>query len=185
MSRYHMVLASAGAVCLFAIQLHAQTNPAPSTYLETFEQQTNIVLVKGFSLVGTLALGNGTISVHANEASDVSHGQKAFGIVLETSQSTEADRVALVVDYDELDSLANGIDYISKVTWGVTRLNGFEASYATRSGFRVIAHSDRRQSSIDTFIQFGGGPRLPATADQLGQLRSLVVQAKAALDGLK
>jgi len=107
---------------------------------------------------------------------------------VETSRVPEpggASRVALMVDYDELDSLASGIDYISKVTWGVTQLNSFEASYTTRSGFRVIAHSDRRQEMVNTFIEFGDGPRIPATVDQLAQLHSLVTQAKASLDALK
>jgi len=77
------------------------------------------------------------------------------------------------------------LEYISKVTWGVTQLNGFEASYKTKSGFQVIAHSDRRQQTVETFIQFADSPRIPASSDQLQQIRSLVTQAKSTLDSLK
>jgi len=188
MSRYPKIVVGTCVVFLLVLQLHAQTNPGPGTILETFEQQTNIILVKGFSLVGSFNVDNTTISVDSREANDVTHGQKAYGILVEISRAAETGgtvRGALVVDYDELDSLANGIDYISKVTWGVTQLNGFEASYTTRSGFRVIAHSDRRQETVNTFVQFGDGPRMPATGDQLAQLRSLITQAKASLDALK
>ncbi len=52
-------------------------------------------------------------------------------------------------------------------------------------GFRVIAHSDRRQESVNIFIEFADGPRIPATVDQLAQLRSLITQAKASLDALE
>ena len=89
------------------------------------------------------------------------------------------------MDYDELDSLANALDYISKVTWGVTQLNGFEATYKTKSGFRLVAHSDRKDQTVATSIQFGDSPRIPASSDQLLQIRSLISQAKATLDALK
>jgi hypothetical protein len=118
----------------------------------------------------------------------MTHSQKAYGIVVEIGRTVEAGETArdfLVVDYDELDSLANAIDYVSKVTWGVTQLNGFEASYKTKSGLRIIAHSDRRQDSVNIFIQSDDGPRIPATSDQLLQIRSLITQAKTTLDGLK
>jgi hypothetical protein len=182
------LLTGAGAVCLLSLQLDAQTNPTPATFLESFEQQTNIIVVKGFSLIGSVSVDNCSISVDAREANDITHAQKAYGILVETSRATESGgpaRMALVVDYDELDSLAIGIDYISKVTWGVTQLNGFEASYTTRSGLKVIAHSDRRQQTVNTFIEFADSPRIPATVDELAQLRSLITQAKSALEALK
>ena len=182
-------LALTVALFLTASHLSAQSINLPATYLENFELQTNTIMVRGFSLIGSVNLGNSTVAIHANEANDVTHSQKAYGLVVDASRpagdSGEPSRIFLAVDYDELDSLANALEYISKVTWGVTQLNGFEASYTTRSGFRVIAHSDRRQETVNTFVQFGDGPRMPATGDQLAQLRSLITQAKASLDALK
>jgi hypothetical protein len=190
-----MALTAAAGLFLFAFQLSAQTdNPPPAqtgilppTYLENFELQTNTVLVRGFSLAGSVALGNYTVVVHANEVNDMTHSQKAYGVVMDLRPSnSDADtQVEWVVDYDELDSLANALDYISKVTWGVTQLNGFEASYKTKSGFRLIAHSDRKDQTVATSIQFGDSPRIPASSDQLVQIRSLISQAKATLDALK
>jgi len=188
MSPTKTVLTVAGTFLLLSLPLQAQTNIAPPTYLENFEQQTNTILVRGFSLIGSVALGNSSVTIRANEANDMTHSQKAYGIVVEISWTVEAGETArkfLVVDYDELDSLANAIDYVSKVTWGVTPLNGFEASYKTKSGLRFIAHSDRRQDSVNIFIQSGDGPRIPATSDQVLQIRSLIAQAKTTLDSLK
>ena len=190
MRKYKIALLATSAGCLLAFNLHAQDAPAvilPATELENFELQTNTIIVRGFSLVGTVTLENDTLSVHSQEANDVTHSQKAYGIVVELSapQTDGPSRISLAVDYDELDSLNDAIDYVSKVTWGVTQLNSFEAGYTTKSGLRVIAHSDRRQSAVNTFIQFGALPRIQVSSDQLNQLHSLITQAKAALDALK
>jgi hypothetical protein len=191
MRQYKIALLATSAGCLLAFNLYAQDAPTvilPATELENFELQTNTLIVKGFSLVGTVTLENETLSVHSQEANDISHSQKAYGIVVELSGASQADapaRISLVVDYDELDSLNDAIDYVSKVTWGVTQLNSFEAGYTTKSGLRVIAHSDRRQSAVNTFIQFGSLPRIQVNPDQLNQLHSLITQAKSALDALK
>jgi hypothetical protein len=195
MSRNKMALTAAAGLFLFAFHLSAQTdNPPPAqtgvlppTYLENFELQTNTILVRGFSLAGSVVLGNYTLVVHANEVNDMTHSQKAYGVVmnLRLSNSDADTQVEWVMDYDELDSLANALDYISKVTWGVTQLNGFEATYKTKSGFRLVAHSDRKDQTVATSIQFGDSPRIPASSDQLLQIRSLISQAKATLDALK
>jgi hypothetical protein len=188
MSPIKMALTVAGTFLLLSLPLQAQTNELPPTYLENFELQTNTILVRGFSSIGSVALENSTVSVYAREANDMTHTQKAYGIVVTISRAAESgepSRSLLVIDYDELDPLVSAIDYLSKVTWGVTKLNGFEASYKTKSGLRFVAHSDRRQSSIETFIQWGDNPRIPASTDQLLQIRSLITQAKTTLDGLK
>ena len=188
MSPTKTALTVAGTFLLLSLPLQAQTNIAPPTFLENFELQTNTILVRGFSSVGNVTLGNSSISVYAHEANDLTHSQKAYGIMVEVSQTADSGaspRAFFVVDYDELDSLANVIDYVSKVTWGVTQLNGFEASYKTRSGLRIIARSDRRQASVNTFIQCDDGPRIPVTSDQLLQIHSLITQAKTTLDSLK
>jgi hypothetical protein len=195
MSPNKMALTAAAGLFLFVFQLPAQTdNPAtaqtavlPPTYLENFELQTNTILVRGFSLAGSVVLGNDTLIVHADEVNDITHSQKAYGIVMNLRLSTSDGESHLewVVDYDELDSLINALDYMSKVTWGVTQLNGFEATYKTKSGFRLIAHSDHKDQTVATSIQSCDSPRIPASSDQLVQIRSLISQAKATLDALK
>jgi hypothetical protein len=190
MSKYKITLAAVVASSLLAFNLHAQTATVtlPATLMENFELQTNTIIVKAYSMVGTITLANTKLSIHADEANDVSHSQKAYGITIALSGTTPSGapaRISLVVDYDELDSLANAIDYVGKVSSGVTQLNSFEAGYVTKSGFHVIAHSDRRQSTVNTFIQFNDLPRFPVSPDQLSQLHSLISQAKTALDTLK
>ena len=159
----------------------------PATTIENFELQTNTIIVRGFSLVGSLAIGSDLVSVHAKEDNDVTHGRKVYGITVQLTDSRQTPGSASVVaiDYDELDSLLNAINYVSTVTWGVTQLNGFEATFTTKSGFTVIAHSDRRQGAIVTYVQLGAGPRIAVDSNELSQLKNLIGQAKNTLDGLK
>ena len=92
--KYKIALLATSAGCLLAFNLHAQDAPAvilPATELENFELQTNTIIVRGFSLVGTVTLENNTLSVHSQEANDVSHSQKAYGIVVELSGASQAD----------------------------------------------------------------------------------------------
>jgi hypothetical protein len=165
----------------------AQDTNLPPTEFQCFIQQTNTVIVRGFTLIGSVSLGNATVSVHAQEGNDISHGQKKYAVTIALSETDQEGRRGLsqVVDYDELDSLAGAIDYLGKVTSDVSQLNGFEASYATKSGFRIISHSDRKQGTVNLYVQFNGYPRIAASSDQLNQIRSLIVQAKSTLDGIK
>ena len=174
------------ACAMFRAQ--AQDTNLPPTEFQSFMQQTNTVLVRGFTAIGSVSLGNATVSVNAQEGNDISHGQKKYAVTVVLSDTDPEGRrygLSQVMDYEELDSLAGAIDYLGKVTGDVTQLNGFEATYATKSGFRIISHSDRKQGTVNLYIQFNGYPRIAASSDQLNQLRSLIVQAKSTLDGIK
>ena len=90
-----------------------------------------------------------------------------------------------LVDYDELDALLNGMDYLGKITFNVTPLPGFEATFTTKSGLQLIAHGDKQQGGIRMFLQYNDGPRIPLASDQWTQLSKLIQQAKATLDSLR
>lgn len=190
MPNFKIILAGLCTGVLLAFSASAQTTNAPATVIENFELRTDTVIVKGFSTVGSVAIGDAAISVHSKESSDIGHRQKAYGIMVIFSGSGNQPRqmiskTSLVVDDDELDALTDGMDYIGKVTYDVTALAGFDASYTTKSGLRISAHSDRRQGGIKTYIQFGGAPKIALSTEQLTQLRNLIVQAKTSLDAIK
>ncbi|HTB85740.1 MAG TPA: hypothetical protein VK742_19000 [Candidatus Sulfotelmatobacter sp.] len=175
-------------IACVVLRAQAQDTNPPLTDFQNFIQQTNTVIVRGFTVMGSVALGNATLSVNAQEGNDISHGQKKYAVMLVLSDTDQEGRryvLSQVVDYDELDSLAGAIDYIGKATSDVSQLSGFEASYATKSGFRIISHSDRKQGTVNFYIQFSGYPRVAASSDQLNQIRSLIVQAKSALVSIK
>lgn len=159
----------------------AQSNTnAPTTEIENFELQTDAVIVKGVDQIGFVTTDAGTILVRCKESDNIASGQKQYAIAI--SIENNQSRMVLLVDYDELDALIHGLDFLGKVTYDVTTMPAFDATITTRSGFRAGAHSERRQGTIQLFFQFADSVRAPVTPDQFNQLQKLIVQAKTALD---
>jgi len=158
----------------------------PKTRLEAFERQPGSVVIKGFSEIGSVS-GLGTISVKCMEFTDVSTGVRQMGIVFDVKESgrlESSDRS--FVDYDEIDPLLTGIDYISKVTASSTRLSKFEAIYMTKGDFRVDTFStgsEKIEASV-TSGYIGPVSAFISTA-KLAELRTLISQAKQKLDEIK
>ena len=66
------------------------------------------------------------------------------------------------MDDDELDGLTDAVGRLATIKGeDVTSLPGFEASFKTRAGLRVIAHSDRAEGVVLTYLQFEDSPRIP------------------------
>ena len=171
------------AACSLAFAARAQDTNALKTEIGLFESQTGVVIVKGFGQVGSVATGDAVISVRCKETTSAATGHKDYGIavVIEANQSREHT----IVDYDELDSLLNGMDYLGKMTYSATSLPAFEAAFTTKSGLQLIAHGDKQQGGIRMFLQYDDGPRFPLTSDQWIQLANLINQAKTTLDSLR
>lgn len=155
------------------------TNPPP-TEIQNFELQNDAVIVKGFGEIGSLAIDGGNLSVRCKESDNVTTGGKMYGIavVLESNQS----RCSFIVDDDELDALVRGLDFLGKISYTVTTLPAFDAEFTTRSGLRVAAHSERREGTIQLYLQFGGVAKIPVTAEQFSQFKDLIEQAQKSLD---
>jgi hypothetical protein len=182
MNKLHVILVA--AFCSLALASPAQDTNALKTDIGIFEAQTGAVIIKGFGQIGSVSVGTGVISVRGKESTDVSTGHKAYGLVIEITGNNQ-QRERTFVDYDEIDSLLNGVNYLNKITYDVTPLPSFEASYTTKSGFRVVAYSARRQGGIQTFLQYGDQPRILLTSDQMAQFHGLVDQAKNTLDSIR
>lgn len=157
---------------------------ALNTEIENFEAQTNTILVKAYGPVGSVSVSSGTFTIDCKETSDISHGRKKYGAVVELSGQSPFRQVA-ILDEDELDSLADGLDYLTKLSYDVSTLPAFTAEYATKSGLRFAAHSSRKQSGIQYYLQVGDGSRIPLNSSQLGQLSNLINQTHAAINALK
>lgn len=169
---------------LLAWTAHAQDTNLLKTELGVFEAQTGTVIVKGFGQIGSMSVGTVTISVRCKISTDANTGRNACGLAFEIA-SGDQFRERTFVDYDELDSLLNGVNYLNKITYDVTPLPGFEAIYSTKTGLRVVAYSARRQGGIQNFLQYGDLPRIPLSSDQMAQLYNLIEQGKKTLDSLR
>ena len=185
MKKTFLILIVAGLASL-AGRAQDLTNDWPKTDIETFEAQTNVVIVKGISLINTINMSSGSLSVRSKESKEPATGQVQYGMMVDFAVNGDGrERERAVVDYSELPSMLDGIDYIKKMTSDSTDMAGFEAHYATKSGFRVIAFSSRREGNVQIFLQFDNCQRIPLTSDQISQFRDLVSSAKNSLDALQ
>ncbi len=182
MNRLNVILAA--AFCSLALSAPGQDTNALKTDLGVFEAQTGTVIVKGFGQIGSMTVGTDVISVRCKASTDVTTGHKAYGLAIEIA-ATPQFRQRILVDYDEIGSLLGGLNYLNKITYDVTPLPGFEASYTTRAGLRVAAYSARRQGGIQTFLQYGENPRITLASDQMAQLYGLIEQARNSLDAIQ
>jgi hypothetical protein len=180
MRKFSIVLIAAVGALTFAAR--AQDTNALKTEIGLFESQTGVVIIKGFGVVGSITTGAADISVRCKESTSAATGHKDYGLAV-VMAANQWQGVALA-DYDELDALINAMDYLGKMTYNVTSLPGFEATFSTKSGLRLIAHGDKREGGIRTFVQYNDGPRILLASDQWAQLAKLIQQAKATLNSL-
>jgi hypothetical protein len=182
MNKLRIILAA--AFCALALTSIAQDTNELKTDLGIFEAQTGVVIVKGYKQVGSISVGPLDILVDCKESAYAGTGQKADGVVVEIG-AEQVGRERAYVDYDEIDSLLNGMDYINKINYDVTPLPGFEVTYTTKSGLRLIAYSVQRDGGIRLFLQYDDGPRISLSSAQLAQLEGFIGQAKTDLDSIR
>jgi hypothetical protein len=158
----------------------------PQTKLEGFETNTGTLILKASVPVANVAASGGELSVMCRQITDLGTGRSEYGIAIAFLENNRADEVCLI-DYDELDSLQDGIDYLSKIDWTVTSLPGFDAVYTTKGGFRIEAYGDRRRGGIGFAARNARlmGPRLQLSQSQLAQLRGVINEARTKLDSLR
>ena len=161
-------------------------SPESKTQLEAFGKQTGAVIIKGYSTLGAVS-GSGDISVDCIELTNASTGIKQLGIVIEVKESGRLERSeSSFIDYDEIDSLIKGIDYISKVTSKATDLEDFEAIYKTKGDLAVVLFSfNSGKTGAAVRTGYIGAVTAFISVEKLGELRALIMQAKQKLDSIR
>jgi hypothetical protein len=184
-----ILVAAAGGLLPIGIARAQETNaclPFPATKLEAFETNFDTVIIKATAPIGAVPARGGEVGVRCREITDAGTGRRESGIIIDLTFGGESGDTTLI-DYDELDSLLDGLEYLGTLDWSVTPLPGFDAVYTTKGGFRAAAFGSRRTGNIEfavRSIRVRTAP-LVLSRDQLGQVRSLVQQGKAKLDSLR
>lgn len=168
---------------LFSLQAIAQEGPVePATKLEAFQARTGIVLIRGYSTVGTVRGIGGNVSVDAREFRDASEPDRRItGISISVKETTRLEREnTSFIDSDEIGGLLEGIDYIGKVSAEVTALEKFEVEYRTKGDFRVVVFNNS-QGQLSVAVSSGRVGRTTAylKLDDLAYFRNLIVEAQA------
>src|SRR5580693_5868169 len=99
MRKLHITFVS--LCCLLAFAASAQDTNALKTEIGLFEAQTGVVIVKGFSQIGSVSTSEAVISVRCKESTNVATGRADYGIAVEIEANQW--RQSALVDYDELD----------------------------------------------------------------------------------
>ena len=170
--------------------LLAEETKELSTEMERFQAETGDVIIKGFENVGTRMRGKfkRALIVEAREFIKVSAGEKSFGIVVEVKETSGnyPKTGRSFVDYDEIDSLIEGIDYIAKIKESASSLSSIEAAYSTNGGVKITAFTHRGQLSYA--IEAGKYSSVSIYlngVDDLTTFKNSVVAAKVRIDGIK
>ena len=179
----------AGALLLTGMARAQETNiwlPFPATKLEAFETNTDTVIIKATAPIGSVPAHSGEVGVRCREITDVGTGRRESGIIIDLTLGGELVDTMLI-DYDELGALLDGLEYLGTLDWSVTPLPGFDAVYTTKGGFRAAAFGSRRTGNIEFAVRSVRVRTVPLvlSRDQLGQVRNLVQQGKAKLDSLR
>ena len=155
----------------------------PATKLEAFSARTGIVLVKGFTNLGTVN-GMGRVSIDVREFRDASNPKSAqYGVAFEVKESGRLERY---IDEDEIDSLIRGLDYISKIDRSVTTFGNFEAQYRTKGDLSLVVFSGSG-GEISLAVSSGriGRTRAFLKLADTEQIRTLLGEAKKAIASAK
>jgi hypothetical protein len=157
----------------------------PRTKLEAFDTKYATVLLKGFTRITTTEIRD--VRIDAVEIRDLANGTRTTGIVVALRDSGERPREERAfVDYEEIDSLINGIDRVSRANETMTKLVGFEARYRTVGDLDIgVFRQTRSGSAVTLSTGICDEITVPLTLDDLAKLRAMILEAKGRIDEIK
>ena len=122
--------------------------------------------------------------VETREFINAADGEKEYGITFEVTGSREGTHTSYV-DYDEIESLIEGLDYISRIDQSVTELENFQADFRTVDDLVLSTYTSR--GKIEFSVQSGTIGRQLAflKLSDAERLKNLVLEAKAKIDSMR
>lgn len=157
--------------------------PVTKTELEKFSARTGVVIVQGFEEIGSHS-GLHDTSARVNIDSKVliiaSTGEKKYGITIKVTSGKREN--TSFIEYDEIDSLIKGIDYISKVDTSATNFSDFQAEYKTKGNFKIATFSQRFKVLVAVS---SGGVSAHYVLSDLSRIKELIIRAKKKIDSAK
>lgn len=173
------------SACACAAQT-PQATPEPEEFLTRIEaalERTGAVIVKGSTPVGSVGGLRGTAFVTSWEIVDARGGERVYGLsvaVRDTERPSEEELA--YVDYEEIDPLLAGLDYILKLENTATKLARFEAQYRTVGELSFYRFNTQSGYGTAVAIRERRGPRLVLRPAGLVEFRDLLESAKTLLD---
>ena len=160
----------------------AETLLKKKTKLEAVPR-TGLITVEGLSKIGTVGEEGSSfcgVDVASKELISPNEAKRQFFISITVRSRNFGPLQITSVEYDEIDSLIKGIDYLEKLDASVTKLDSFTAYYTTKDGLVIATSNDRRNAQI-----YSGGAVCYLSMEDLGRFKKLVQQAKERLDSIR
>jgi hypothetical protein len=160
---------------------------APATRLETLESRSGTVIVKSFSEIGITPGVGGSLIVAAVDVIDTEDKKRESGLMFQLLRTGSDPReTRAYVDYDEIDSLLQNAESISKITENATRLPIFRARYTTRDGVSLFVFN-RPNGEISAEVELGHYVRDSVffTLNDFAKIRQIIANAKLKLETVR
>ena len=157
----------------------------PRTKLEALEDRHSTVIMKGFTRINTVDVRG--IRLDAVEMREMGNVSRAKGLIVVLREGGERpDDNRAFVDYEEIDSLLNAIDVISRVDETATKLVGFEAKFKTLGDLEISVFRQTRTGNA-VIMSTGICDRATVTIslDDLAKVKAMIQEAKARLDEIR
>ena len=158
----------------------------PRTKLEDFETRYGTMVFKGFTRIQPLDFHG--VLIDAVELREVGDNARASGLtitLLPGSDQQQRDNRAFV-DYEEIDTLVNVIDTLSRANETMTKMVGFEGRYRTKGDLELRVF---RQTRSGTAVTLTTGiceqALVTLSLDDLARVKAMILEAKARLDESK
>jgi hypothetical protein len=161
--------------------------PKAKTKLEQFRAKTGVVLIRGFQEIGTAqGLYNTSVTIECKEFTNVTDGKKEYGITIEAfKEDGRYDKKHVsYIDFDEIDSLIQGIEYISNVKPDVTKFSNFQADYNTKGDLKISTFNSDNQIMAAVTSGKIGSVGAYFTIEDLATIKLLLVEAKASIEAI-
>jgi hypothetical protein len=157
----------------------------PRTKLEAFQARSGTVIIMGFESSGKIACQyGGELNVESREITEAASGRKEYGIAVEVTAS-RGDAERSYIDFDEIESLLKGLDYVAKADKSITPLSDFQADYLTRGSLKVSAFTDKSKVMLAVQAGYPLGRTCYLNMDQAPSLRAAIVKARDRITAIK
>jgi hypothetical protein len=162
--------------------------PQAKTKLEQFSAKTGVILIRGFQKIGSAqGLYSTSVNIESKEFTNVTDGSKQYGITIEAfKEDGRYDKKhTSFIDFDEIDSLIQGIDYISEVKPDVTTFADFQADYTTKGELKISTFNSG--DKLITAVTSGtiGGVAAYFNIEDLAKVKELIFKAKNKIETIK
>jgi hypothetical protein len=162
----------------------AQTTNAPRTWFDAYKSTLEATLVRGMTSIGTLTGQlRYPVDIRVERLTISPLTNTTYAVAVRTHLARNVLQVDYI-DYDELDSLIQGLQIISQSGHSVVPMDDFEVVYRVRSGLSVAKISNGNNIVIAIKCGDTNGTRNQIAPYVLDNLHGLLVAAKSKIDAI-